>query len=148
MKSRVSLILAGAGALLAAGAALAQLATIQLSAGIHLVHAELANTFESRATGLMHRRSLGPNQGMLFVFPDPEIQCMWMKNTLIPLSVAFIDADGAVLNIAEMKPQTETTHCAAAPAKYALEMTSGWFAAKGVKPGARILGLDKAPPAR
>ena len=132
----------------AASAIQAQFATIQLTAGIHLIRAELADTFESRATGLMYRRSLGPNQGMLFVFPEAEIHCMWMKNTLIPLSVAFIDADGGIVSISEMKPQTETAHCAAAPAKYALEMTRGWFRARGIKPGAKIQGLEKTYPAR
>jgi len=93
----------------------------------------------------MFRKYLAPNEGMLFVFPQAEAHCMWMKNTLIPLSVAFIDAQGRILNVAEMKPQTETSHCAAAPAKFALEMGSGWFAAKGLKAGATLQGLAKAP---
>ncbi len=132
----------------AASGALAQMPVVQLSAGMYLVRAEVANTFDSRATGLMFRKSLAQNEGMLFVFPDPEIHCMWMKNTLIPLSVAFIGADGRIVSVSEMQPQTETTHCAAAPAKYALEMNRGWFASKGLKAGAAIHGLDKAPPAR
>src|SRR5262249_47614325 len=97
---------------------------------------------------LMFRESLGANDGMLFVFPEPEVQCMWMKNTLIPLSVAFLDAEGSIVSISEMKPQTETSHCAARPAKYALEMSRGWFSAKGIKPGFKIGGLEKRPPAR
>jgi uncharacterized protein len=136
-----------AGAL-AAATAFAQLPTVELSAGIHLVRAEVAYTFETRAQGLMFRESLGPNEGMFFAFPQAGIQCMWMKNTLIPLSVAFLDEKGKVVSISDMRPQTETSHCAAAPAKFALEMSGGWFAAKGIKPGARILGLDKAPAAR
>jgi uncharacterized protein len=142
--------LAAASALVlaAASAAFAQMPTVQLSAGIYLVRAEVASTFETRATGLMFRRSLAANEGMLFVFPDVEVQCMWMKNTLVPLSVAFIDAGGTIVSISEMKPQTETSHCAAAPVKYALEMNRGWFAAKGLKAGAMIRGLEKAPPAR
>lgn len=123
----------------------AQLPAIELNAGIHLIHAEVANTFESRAQGLMFRKYLAPNEGMLFVFPQAEQHCMWMKNTLIPLSVAFLDAQGRILNVAEMQPQTETSHCAAAPAKFALEMSSGWFAAKGLKAGAMLQGLAKAP---
>jgi uncharacterized protein len=132
----------------AASSALAQMPVAQLSAGIYLIRAEVANTFDTRATGLMFRKSLAPNEGMLFVFPDPEIHCMWMKNTLIPLSVAFIDPAGTIVSVSEMQPQTETTHCAAAPAKYALEMNRGWFAAKGLKAGTAIRGLDRTPPAR
>jgi uncharacterized protein len=132
----------------AATAAFAQLPTTELSAGIHLIHAEVANTFESRAQGLMFRKYLGPNEGMLFVFPQAEHHCMWMKNTLIPLSVAFIDAQGKIVSIAEMQPQTETSHCAAAPAKFALEMSGGWFASKGFKAGAKLQGLEKAPGVR
>jgi uncharacterized membrane protein (UPF0127 family) len=134
--------------LAAASTALAQMPTMQLSAGMYLIHAEVANTFDTRATGLMFRKALGANEGMLFVFPDAEVHCMWMKNTLLPLSVAFIDAGGTIVSISEMLPQTETTHCAAAPAKYALEMSRGWFVAKGLKAGTRIRGLEKAPPAR
>jgi uncharacterized protein len=131
-----------------AQAALAQLPTLELSAGIHLIRAEVANTFETRAQGLMFRKYLGPNEGMLFVFPQAEAHCMWMKNTLIPLSVAFLDAQGGIVSIAEMQPQTETSHCAAGPAKFALEMSGGWFAGKGLKPGATLLGVSKAPAAR
>ena len=137
-----------AASALAAPAALAQLPTMELGAGIHLIRAEIANTFESRAQGLMFRKYLGPNEGMLFVFPQADAHCMWMKNTLIPLSVAFIDARGKIVSISEMQPQTETSHCAAAPAKFALEMSGGWFAAKGLKAGAPLQGLAKAPAAR
>jgi uncharacterized membrane protein (UPF0127 family) len=132
----------------AAGPALAQLPAIEISAGIHLIRAEVANTFETRAQGLMFRKSLGPNQGMLFVFPEAESHCMWMKNTLIPLSVAFIDGNGKIVSISEMLPQTETSHCAKAPATYALEMNRAWFASKKIRPGASIGGLEKAPAPR
>ena len=131
-----------------ANPALAQMPTLELSAGIHLIRAEVAHTFETRAQGLMYRRSLGPNEGMLFVFPRAELQCMWMKNTLVPLSVAFMDEAGKIVSISDMQPQTETPHCAAAPAKFALEMSRGWFSTKGIKAGARILGPEKAPAAR
>ena len=126
----------------------ADMPTVQLSAGMYLIRAEVANTYDTRATGLMFRRSMAANEGMLFVFPDAEFHCMWMKNTLVPLSVAFIDKDGTIVSISDMQPQTETTHCASAPAKYALEMSRGWFSSKGLKAGTRIRDLDKAPPAR
>ncbi len=128
-------------ALLLAQAAVAQLPVVSLNAGIHVIKAELANTFESRARGLMFRESLGPNQGMLFIFPEEDRHCMWMKNTLIPLSVAFIDVKGRIINVEEMQPQTEQSHCAAGPALYALEMSKGWFAAKGLRRGALIEGI-------
>jgi hypothetical protein len=120
--------------------------TIELGAGMHLIHAEVADSFATRMQGLMHRTSLPPNGGMLFVFDEDAIHCMWMKNTLIPLSVAFLDASGAIINVADMQPQTEQSHCAARPARYALEMTQGWFAQRGVRAGTRLRGLDKQPP--
>ena len=134
--------------LVAAEPALAQMPVMPLSAGVYLIRAEVAFTFENRSQGLMFRESLGPNEGMLFVFPQVEKHCMWMKNTLIPLSVAFLDDKGGIVSISEMQPQTETSHCASAPAQFALEMTRGWFAQKGLKAGAKIQGLEKAPAPR
>jgi uncharacterized membrane protein (UPF0127 family) len=131
--------------LLAAAPALAQqLPVVQLNAGMHLIRAEVAADFPSRAQGLMYRSSMPSNVGMLFIFDEPAMQCMWMKNTLIPLSVAFIDEHGAVINIEDMAPQTEDSHCARKPARYALEMNRGWFAARGIKPGSRIGGIPGA----
>jgi uncharacterized protein len=130
---------------LAATAALAQsLPTVQLNAGMHLIRAEVAADFGARAQGLMHRESLATNAGMLFIFDEADKHCMWMKNTLVPLSVAFMDDAGAIVNIADMEPQTERSHCAARPARYALEMNRGWFAARGIKPGSRIGGVPGA----
>jgi uncharacterized membrane protein (UPF0127 family) len=131
---------------LVAGAVRAQqprLPEVQLAAGVHLIHAELADDFASRMQGLMNRTALAPNGGMLFVFEEAGVQCMWMKNTLIPLSVAFIGDDGKIINIADMQPQTEDAHCAAQPARYALEMTQGWFAQRGIGSGTQLRGLDK-----
>lgn len=119
-----------------------------LKAGMHLIHAEVAHTFDSRSRGLMFRESLGPNQGMLFVFEGPGRHCMWMRNTLIPLSVAFLDADGTVANISDMQPRSEQTHCAVRDVQHALEMEKGWFAARGIKAGSKILGMEKAPSPR
>ncbi len=129
---------------LAATAALAQpLPVAELRAGMHLIRAEVASEFSTRARGLMHRKGLAPNAGMLFVFDAPSQQCMWMKNTYIPLSVAFLDEQGTIINIADMQPHDEQTHCSRRPALYALEMTRGWFAERGIKPGAKLGGLDK-----
>jgi len=114
---------------------------VQLTAGIHLIQAEVVADPGSRAQGLMHRKSLPPNAGMLFIFDQAAVHCMWMKNTLIPLSVAFIDERGIIVNIADMEPHSEASHCAAQPVPYALEMNRGWFAAKGIKPGSRIGGI-------
>ena len=132
----------------ASGPAIGQLPALELSAGIHLIRTEVANTFDSRARGLMFRKSLAANAGMLFVFPDVTTHCMWMKNTFVPLSVAFMDEQGTIVSIHDMQPQNETSHCAAKPARFALEMNQGWFAQTGIKAGARIGGVDKAPPPR
>ena len=130
--------------LLAAAPAVAQvLPTVQLSAGIYLIRAELAADPGVRMRGLMHRKSLAPNAGMLFVFDQPAVQCMWMKNTYIPLSVAFLDEKGEIINIADMQPHSEQSHCADRPALYALEMNRGWFAQRGITPGARLGGLPQ-----
>src|SRR5262252_8639251 len=131
--------------LLAAAAADAQagpqkLPAIRLNAGIHNIQAEVAQTPEQRATGLMFRNELGPNDGMLFVFEEPGQQCFWMKNTLVPLSVAFIADDGKVVNLDDMKPRTLDSHCSTKPVRYVLEMNEGWFRKRGIKPGARLQG--------
>jgi len=115
--------------------------TVQLTAGIHLIHAEVADDEYLRERGLMYRTSLAPNHGMLFVFDSADTYCMWMRNTLIALSVAFLDDEGTVVNIEEMKPQTEQSHCARRPVRYALEMSGQWFSRHGVQPGSRLQGL-------
>ena len=125
-----------------------QLPRTELSAGVHLIRAEVADNFVTRMQGLMHRPSMGANEGMLFIFDEAGIQCMWMKNTLIPLSVAYIADDGAIVNIEDMKPQTEDSHCTRKPVRFALEMNLGWFASKGLRPGAKLRGLEKYKPAQ
>ena len=130
-------------AVLAAPAIAQELPAVQLSAGMHLIRAEVAADYPTRGRGLMHRKSLAPNAGMLFIFDGAAIHCMWMKNTYIPLSVAFLDAQGTIVSIADMQPHSEQSHCAAKPALYALEMTQGWFAQRGIKPGAKLGGLPK-----
>jgi hypothetical protein len=117
-----------------------KLPAVQLSAGMHLIKAEVAETQEQRAIGLMHRRSMPANEGMLFVFEQPGVQCFWMKNTLLPLAIAFLADDGSIVNIAEMQPLSEASHCSAKPVRYALEMNQGWFAKRGLKAGAKLRG--------
>ena len=121
---------------------------IPLAIGGHKLVAEIANTDVTRMQGLMHRRILPEDRGMLFVFEHVGIHGMWMKNTYIPLSVAFIDENGTIINIADMEPHTLDTHAAAKPAKYALEVNHGWFSRHGIKPGARVYGIERALPAR
>lgn len=133
--------------LLASGAALAA-PTIELFAGMHRIEAEVVSNAADRATGLMNRSSMPAHRGMLFVFPEAGVQCFWMKNTLIPLSIAFLDDAGRVVQIAEMQPQSLDNHCSARPVRFALEMNAGWFQRRGIAPGAKINGLDKAPPGR
>jgi uncharacterized membrane protein (UPF0127 family) len=112
-----------------------------LTAGIHRISAEVANSPRTRQRGLMMRQRLGPNEGMLFVFEDAAIHCFWMKDTPLPLSIAFVDTEGAVVNVADMAPRSEDSHCPQKPIRYALEMEQGWFVQKGVRPGDRIGGL-------
>lgn len=118
---------------------------MELSAGFHRIEAEVAASDQNRQVGLMNRKAMPQQRGMLFVFMQNTTHCMWMRNTLIPLSVAFIDDEGYIINIEDMQPQTEDNHCARQPARYALEMNLGWFAQRGIKPGVKLGGLDKAP---
>ncbi|MBS1187370.1 MAG: hypothetical protein H6R04_1388 [Burkholderiaceae bacterium] len=137
-----------AAALFLSGAfALAQqapsLPVASLSAGIHVIRAEVATSDAQQQLGLMHRKHLGQNDGMLFVYRAPAQVCMWMKNTLIPLSVAFIDGDGKIINIEDMKPQTLNSHCGKKPVRYALEMNQGWFRQRNIRAGDVIGGLPR-----
>ena len=117
-----------------------QLPTIRLSAGIHSIDAELAKSPQELQTGLMFRPAMAANHGMLFAFERAGQQCFWMKNTLIPLSAAFIADDGRIVNIEHMAPQTLDSHCSTQPVRYVLEMNEGWFARRGIKPGTRLRG--------
>jgi uncharacterized membrane protein (UPF0127 family) len=117
---------------------------ISLSAGMHRIQAEVAASDAERQQGLMFREKMGPNEGMVFLFDAPASTCMWMKNTILPLSVAFIDQAGKIVNIENMKPQTLDSHCSKKPVRYALEMNEGWFKQKNIKPGSSIEGLPGA----
>ena len=124
------------------------LLTYPLRIGNHEIRAELANTDASRRQGLMHRARLAENAGMLFLYAEPEAAAMWMKNTRIPLSVAFIDKAGRILNVEDMQPFSEQAHSSKGIASYALEMNRGWFRKRGIGAGDRVEGLDKLPPAK
>ena len=119
----------------------ARLPIVDLNAGIQVIHAEVASTDSERERGLMFRARLPGNEGMLFVFDTPSRQCFWMHNTPLPLSIAFMADDGAIVNIEEMAAETDDSHCALKPVRYALEMSQGWFAGKGIKAGDKIDGL-------
>ena len=108
---------------------------LKLRVGKHPVEVQLANTPQAHTIGLMYRKHMPTNEGMLFAFERSGIQCFWMKNTLLPLTAAFIDDDGRIVNLADMQPQTENNHCSAKPVRYVLEMNQGWFKQHGVKAG-------------
>ena len=122
-----------------------QLSLLELFAGMHRIEAEVAATPGSRQTGMMQRTTMAPQRGMLFVFPEVASHCMWMRNTLLPLSVAFLDEKGRIINVEDMQPQSDDNHCAAKPARYALEMNLGWFKSHGLGAGFAIMGIEKAP---
>jgi uncharacterized membrane protein (UPF0127 family) len=120
---------------------------IEIQAGMHVIRAEVAADVTTRMRGLMMRERLGPNEGMLFVFQEKAAHCFWMRNTLIPLSIAFIEDDGSIVNIEDMKPLLEDSHCPAKPVRFALEMDQGWFAKRGLKAGSVLVQpqVFKAP---
>jgi uncharacterized membrane protein (UPF0127 family) len=113
---------------------------VKLSAGMHLIDAQVAFTPEQRQIGLMFRKEMPQQEGMIFVFEQATQQCFWMKNTLLPLTAAFVADDGTIVNLADMKPQTTDAHCSAQPVRYVLEMNKGWFAKKGIKAGSKLSG--------
>lgn len=116
----------------------------RLTAGMFVIDAAVAANDADREQGLMYRTKLAPNEGMLFVFNETAVHCFWMKNTLIPLSIAFIRGDGTITDIDEMQAETTDNHCPRNNGVYALEMSKGWFTSKGIKPGMKIQGLPAA----
>ena len=124
----------------AQSAAQPKLDTVMLQAGMHNIRAEVARTPLQTQTGMMFRTEMAQHEGMLFVFDTAQQRCFWMKNTLLPLSIAFIADDGRIVNLADMQPQSEASHCSAEPVRYALEMNQGWFAKRGIKPGFKLKG--------
>ncbi|MDP2678046.1 MAG: DUF192 domain-containing protein [Rhodoferax sp.] len=136
----LSLALFCSGTSFAQGAPQMNLPRVKLTAGMYLVDTQVAATPEQRATGLMFRRQIPQSEGMLFVFEQASEQCFWMKNTLLPLTAAFVLDDGTIVNLADMAPQTLESHCSTKPVRFVLEMNQGWFAQKGIKAGFKLSG--------
>ncbi|MCW5232724.1 DUF192 domain-containing protein [Verminephrobacter eiseniae] len=143
---RASMVLALLAALLATAQEGAQLTLprVELTAGMYRIEAQVAQAPQERQTGLMHRQEMPQHEGMLFVFEQPAQQCFWMKDTLLPLTAAFVADDGTIVNLADMRPRTLDSHCSAKPVRYVLEMNQGWFAKKGIRAGARLGGAPFA----
>jgi uncharacterized membrane protein (UPF0127 family) len=136
----ISLTLALVNICHAQNSAQMDLPRLKLSAGMHLIDTQLATSPEQRATGLMFRKEMPATEGMLFVFEQATVQCFWMKNTVLPLTAAFVADDGSIVNLADMKPLTTEPHCSTQPVRYVLEMNQGWFDKKGIKAGFKLGG--------
>ena len=135
-----ALLLACLASVAAAQGVPQDLPAITLTAGMHNIRAAVAQTDEQLTTGLMYRRQMAQHEGMLFVYEQLARRCFWMKNTILPLSIAFLADDGTVVNIEDMQPQTLDSHCSTQPVRYALEMNQGWFAKRGIKAGFKLAG--------
>ena len=138
-------LMAVCGGVAAQTSAQPRLETITLSAGMQNIRAEVARTPQQMMTGMMFRREMGSHEGMLFVYDSLGVRCFWMKNTLLPLSIAFIADDGSIVNIAEMQPQSEASHCSTQPVRFALEMNQGWFAKRNIQAGFKLRGAPFNP---
>ena len=132
--------LAPLGHLLAQDQAQTGLPRTNLTAGFHQIEVQVASTPAQQATGLMYRAEMPQHEGMLFIFPEAKQQCFWMKNTLIPLTAAFVADDGTVVNLEDMQPKTTQSHCSTKPVRFVLEVNQGWFMKKGLKAGVRLVG--------
>ena len=125
---------------IAQGVPQTQLPRTTLNAGMHLMQVQLAQNYEQRQIGLMWRKEMPQNEGMLFVFEQASVQCFWMRNTLIPLAAAFVADDGTVVNLADMKPMSDESHCSTKPVRFVLEMNQGWFAKRNIQAGYKLTG--------
>lgn len=141
-----ALLLLGATLCQAQNAPQLALQRVELTAGMHRIDAQVAKTPQERQVGLMHRQEMPQHEGMLFTFEQPGVQCFWMKNTLLPLTAAFVADDGTIVNLADMQPQSSDSHCSTRPVRYVLEMNQGWFAKKGLKAGFKLRGAPFARP--
>ena len=127
------------------GQAQMNLPRAKLQAGMHQLDVQLALTPDQRQIGLMYRVDMPQHEGMLFVFEQATQQCFWMKNTLLPLTAAFVADDGTIINLADMQPQSTDSHCSAKPVRFVLEMNQGWFARKSIKAGYKLSGKPFEP---
>lgn len=134
------LLLAGGAQALTPGQPQLSLERVSLTAGMYRIDAQVAKTVPTQQFGLMFRKEMPQHEGMLFMFPDDAVHCFWMKNTLIPLTAAFVQADGTVVNLADMQPHSTQSHCSDKPVRFVLEMNQGWFQSRGIKPGFRLSG--------
>lgn len=125
---------------LAEGVPQTQLPRTTLNAGMHLLQVQLAQDFEQRQIGLMWRKEMPQNEGMLFIFEQPAVQCFWMRNTYLPLTAAFVADDGTIVNLADMKPMNDSSHCSNKPVRFVLEMNQGWFAKRNIQAGYKLTG--------
>ena len=116
------------------------LARANLSAGMHLIQVQLAQNFEQRQIGLMWRKEMPQNEGMLFIFEQPAEQCFWMRNTLLPLTAAFVADDGTSVNLVDMKPMSDDSHCSKKPVRFVLEMNQAWFSKRNIQAGFKLTG--------
>jgi uncharacterized protein len=136
----LALTVGAVAAAAAQDAAQAKLPVVELTAGMHVIRAELAVSADEQTTGLMFRRGMAANDGMLFVYADSAVHCFSMRNTWVALTIAFISSDGTVINLADMTPMDLSSHCSAEPAQFALQVPQGWFAKRGFKPGLKLRG--------
>ena len=125
---------------IAQGSPQTNLPRANLSAGMHLIQVQLAQNFEQRQIGLMWRKEMPQNEGMLFIFEQPAEQCFWMRNTLLPLTAAFVADDGTIVNLVDMKPMSDDSHCSKKPVRFVLEMNQAWFAKRNIQAGFKLTG--------
>lgn len=143
---RLSLLAALLGPVSCAAPPEPELPTRELLVAGHRLTVEVAATPADRQVGLMFRKSLPEDRGMLFVFEDKALRAFWMKNTYVPLSIAFLADDGAILQIESMEPETLIPHTSREPCRFALEVNRGWFSRRGIGVGDRVEGLPPAAP--
>jgi uncharacterized membrane protein (UPF0127 family) len=121
----------------------AQLSKVKIEIGTKKLIAEIAETDEEQSEGLMNRQALGKDNGMLFIFEEDSTPCFWMKDTQIPLSIAFISKTNTIVKIVDMQPLSLTEHCSGQPVVLALEVNKGWFEQNNIKVGDKIFSIKR-----